>query len=397
MTVRGAVVVLFVGAWGVGCGAEEAGPSADALLDAPPEGAGLQLAMDESLEPGEEATYCQAFVVPEGERYEVARFVHRYSEGSHHLLVFRTNFTLEEAAERSTPYECATINFAYPVAYAAQASEGEMEFPEGVALFFEPGEVLLVQSHYLNATPAPLEAQVRVNLWKTTAPAEIEAGTLFFYDWAIVVPPGESTARMHCVIPEDIELVFAMSHMHRRGVAYDSRIVGGEAPSPGDSLYATTAWEEVQPAQFAPGVSIRAGQAIDYECRYRNDEGRTIIEGPSAIDNEMCMFVGTYFPKLDPEVEACLTPGSGPQFSGTSSCGEAVACAQAATDELEGEQCLVDTCAASSAALSGFGGCMFDHCVEVCGVNGSGTEECQSCIAYHCVEEYLACDAATCD
>lgn len=396
MKVRGAVAVVLMGAGIWACGTEDGAP-ADVLLAAPPEGAGLQLAMNETLAPGEEATYCQAFVMPDDGRYEVAKFEHRYSEGSHHMLVFRTDLTADEATDMMQPYDCETINFTFPVAYAAQSAEGEQAFPDGVALFFEPGEVLLVQSHYLNATTEQLDTEVRVNLWKSASPAEIEAGTLFFYDWAIVVPPGESTARMHCIIPEDITLVFAMSHMHRRGVGYDSWLVDADAPRPEGSLYATTAWEEVQPTQYEPGVEVRAGQAIDYECRYRNEEGRTIIEGPSAVDNEMCMFVGTYYPKLTPDVESCLSPGSGPQFEGTSTCSEAIACAQGATSELEGEECLVDTCAASSAALSGFGGCMFANCVDQCGVNGSGTDECQSCIAYFCVAEYVACSEATCD
>lgn len=395
MIVRSMVTAAVLAVGIAGCTEDAASPSG-ALLDAPAEGEGLQLAMHVPLAPGEEATYCQSFVVPEGEVYEVSRFVHRYSEGSHHLLVYRTDMTAEEAAAHATPYDCETTQFAYPVAYAAQTSEGELAFPDDVALFFQPGEVLLLQAHYLNATPDALEANVALNLWKNEGHAATEAGTLFFYDWAIVVPPGESTASMHCIIPEDINLVFAMSHMHRRGIGYDSRIVG-EQPALEGSLYATTAWEEVSPAQFEPGVTIQAGQAIDYECHYRNNEDRTIIEGPSAIDNEMCMFVGTYYPKLEPEVESCLFPGSGPRFNGTSSCGEAIACAQNSTTDLEGEQCLVDTCASSSVPLAAFGGCMFRNCVDQCGVNGSGADDCQACIAYNCIDEYVACSDATCE
>lgn len=61
------------------------------LLAPPPATAGTQLVMKAPIAPGEEKTLCQYFVLPDlpgGE--DVIRFEHRYTPGSHHLVLLET-------------------------------------------------------------------------------------------------------------------------------------------------------------------------------------------------------------------------------------------------------------------------------------------------------------------
>lgn len=372
------------------CGSNDDDDRGGELLVAPPEGRGIQLSMATAVEAGEEKTTCRV-IAPAGEPLRIGRFEHRYTQGSHHMLVLRGAPPPEVVGDE--PFECSQLNIS-EVVYAAQTAEGEMTLPDGVALTLGTDLPLILQTHYLNATDHRLQADARVNLW-TVEDATIEAGTLFLYDWAIVVPAGgEATARMRCEIPEDVTLLAGMSHMHRRGVGYEAtldRANGGASEVEPETLFATTAWEDVVFDQYEPQVAISAGDAIEFHCDYRNHEDRAIIEGPSADANEMCMFIGLYYPKLGPDVEACLVGDSGPVRAGTMTCGQALGCE--ADDELGAEQCSLDVCAASSSSLNAVANCQIARCGAEC--NGGG--DCQACMMDACSTELTTCFAAGCE
>ncbi|MBZ0232708.1 MAG: hypothetical protein K8M05_10295, partial [Deltaproteobacteria bacterium] len=365
------------------------------LLEAPPPGSGRQLAMDVAIAPGQETEQCQYVVVDE--RVDIARFEHAYTRGSHHLLLYQTGFAPSEVSlER---FDCTGAQFTElgvaGIAYAAQVPNGDLAYPTDVALRAEAGAVLLVQTHYLNASAEPLDAQVRLNLWYAPAPAPVLAGTLFFYDWAIHVPAGEPvTAHMRCNIPADVNLVFGMSHMHRRGVGYRAVLEDASANAAPTELFATTDWEGVEPRRYAPELAVAAGSVIDYRCDFQGEAGRDIVEGPSAEANEMCMFVASYYPRLDTPTELCAGPGSGPVFTGTQACGDTVTCVREAGDDaIATEACLVDTCAASSAPAVELMKCINFQCAAPC---AQGEAACDTCALNTCGDQLSACYSAGC-
>jgi hypothetical protein len=363
------------------------------LLAPPPAGQGTQLRMAATIAPGDEVEYCQYVALTE--HVDVARFEHRYSTGSHHLVLYATTLTAEDVANDTAMYECATRpdQKTAGVIYAAQVDGGDLSFPAGVGMPFEPGQVVMLQSHYLNASGAALDADVRLNLWGSTVPVEHEAGNIFFYNYMIAVPAhGSARAEMRCTVPEDITLFSGMSHMHRRGVGYRAALTGGDLAEPLE-LYATDDWEHVEPRVYEPALAIGAGQAIEFACDFENEGEETIIEGPSAEANEMCMFVGAYWPRIDAAFESCVSVGSGPMHHGEKTCAEALDCASAAADEVAAEECLVDTCEGSSPALGAFSSCTFYECNAEC-IQGQGG--CEGCVAQHCLDHYLACQEATC-
>jgi hypothetical protein len=277
------------------------------------------------------------------------------------------------------------------VAYGGQTPEGETSYPPGIAIHFDSEQVVLLQSHYLNTTDAAIEAEVSVNLWFATEEITAYAGSLFYYDWAILVPPAPatSTVRMRCVIPEDINVMFVSSHMHRRGVGYRSWLSGGDLTEPME-LFTTDQWEAPDPRIFETPLQISAGQVIEYECDFQNDLPTTVIEGSSAETNEMCMFLAGYYPKLPEAAELCFLGGSGPVKNGAATCAEALTCTQNAVDEVANEACILDTCAASSQPFNDFVLCSFRNgCFD--------QPDPTNCIAANCLTEYQSCQSATCD
>ena len=110
-------------------------------------------------------------------------------------------------------------------------------------------------------------------------------------------------------------------------------------------------------------------------------------------DNEMCMFIASYYPKQDFATEICAGPESGPVFNGTATCGQSVICMISAEDEVSAEECVFQTCSASANPLATLTGCIFDKCAAEC----DGGSACQNCINNFCSVQYDACGAATCE
>lgn len=374
--------LVVAGFISLGCGADETdgGPFQPATLS-----------LTAHVPAGGEVFQCRYFVMPDGPR-DAIRFEHDYTAGSHHILLYPTTLSAEDIAGDNEAFDCNSRGDLAQrgVAYGADEQPvGELTYPEGVGMHFEPGEVVLLEAHYLNVSEQDLHASVSVTMHFADEPVPTRAGTLFYYNWAILVPPspGEATAAMSCVVPDDIQMLYATSHMHRRGVQFRSHLSGGALTEP-MKLHETNDWEAPPADTFWPALPITAGQRINFECDFRNDMPHVVTEGESADTNEMCMFIASYWPQMDADAEFCLVDGSGPVLSGDRTCSQTISCLEQSTDDVSAQQCLAQTCSASSSALSSFVICMDEN---NCWTSGD------SCVENNCLDQYYACAAATCD
>jgi hypothetical protein len=118
-----------------------------------------------------------------------------------------------------------------------------------------------------------------------------QAGSLFFLNPAIDVPPYQTgKAQQTCTLPSEIQLIDVVSHMHRFGTAFVATTDSGQ------TLYQTNDWEEPVPAQFQPALTLAPGTKITYTCSYQNTLGQSLSFGESAVNDEMCILSGTYYP-----------------------------------------------------------------------------------------------------
>jgi hypothetical protein len=375
-----------------GCADDPSPPTTTTgILAPPPAEQGIQLSLVHAMDPGREVHWCKYFVLDQP--MDVAKFDHAYSEGSHHILVYTTPFTAE-TVPTTTDFSCEngageTFN---GIAYAGAVESGALEFPTGVGFHFDAGAVILIEGHYLNAGDVPMDAEVAINLWKTSSPPAQQAGTLFFYDNNIYVPAnGAFTARMSCEISHDIQVVSMLSHMHSRGVRYTAKATTAGQTRP---LLATNQWLNPEPMQLTTPLHLAGGTWIDYECSYRDTTGIAVMEGQNKTENEMCMLIGAYWPRMDLGHEFCAARGSGSVFSGTASCGQTLGCMQSATSALAAEQCAVNTCEKSSSALGAFQSCVFQQCITTGACTGP---DCGACGAQRCGAAIDACIASTCN
>jgi hypothetical protein len=332
---------------------------------------------------------------------------HEYTVGSHHLLIYRTNLTSIPAGEASPTlggcYE-GTADYMSTITgavYPAATPTGELTMPPGVGLPFSANEIFLFQVHYLNATATPIDAHVSVHLTTQTTPVQQNAGVIFFYDPFIYVPQGagSAVASMRCPIPQNITMFTEGSHYHARGVNYQAYLDTPSAPA-SSPFYTSNNW--ASPTIQLDTMQVEAGSYIRYYCDYDNTQGtQDYIQGPSAEYNEMCMYIGLYYPAMDPADEQCE---SGDTYgTGTTSCTDTLNCLSACPPDDAGaqginfsqciQQCFVASCPNASAPLLAALNCIQSSCSSQCATQGS---ECTSCITASCASQYEACASATC-
>jgi hypothetical protein len=394
-------------------GGTAGGGGGDDLLAPPAAGQGVQFKMVSHIEAGQEIERCQLFVAPEG-----GLFVHkdevRFTAGSHHVLLYNTPYATIPtknshgvAVDAAKIHDCANgATDAWDVTgviAGSQSSNGNTimgELPDGVAITVAPGAVLLMDTHYLNASPAGLSADARINLYSIPqAEVKTEAGILFYYNPFIQVPAnGSSTARMRCPVSKDITIPRLQSHMHRRGVGFAAELTDGTGAKISE-VYTSATWEQVPAKNYDPLLTIKAGQALDYHCDYHNSEARDVTQGRSTKD-EMCMLIGPYFPR-DQALENCADETGQPAATwiggGTTTCNDTISCLAGAGSEDAFYGCVVDSCSGASDQVSAVLRCQMTAghgaCDTACSGNGA---DCLTCLATACASEVSDCQAATC-
>jgi hypothetical protein len=316
---------------------EPAEPAAGcAGLDlAPPEpGAGIQISMETMFSPGQEEEMCRFFHVDgplavnwtEGLR----------TPGSHHGIVHKTSLTeLPTEDAYGSPWDsreaipCSRVNGGsvgiIANSFAARTYEptgnpvAKGVLPHDVALMVGAGEVLLLVFHMANTTDRSERACCKVNL-HTIPEAQVreEAGLLSWFDPFIPVPAaGAASAEFACPITRDVWLASAVSHMHSRGVGYEASLIEGDPlvlPDTLDVLHEFTDWREPVPTVFPNAVELTQGQWLKWRCDYENPEPRDIAQGNQTTD-EMCQFIGVYWPK-SPEMDRCSDDPGFPSLFG---------------------------------------------------------------------------------
>jgi hypothetical protein len=280
---------------------------------------GVQFKTALSLAAGEEREVCQLVKLDRDLNLNWSQGY--YTTGSHHALVRRTEYkdsipetTLDgQTLDGTKVHTCETPSALWkagetiaggrPVSQKISDSLDQGVLPEDVAFKLVKGEYVLTNFHMLNATKKPLTACYKANLHGIPAErVKREAGSIFWYNPFITVAGrSQSTARMACQIPENITLATSVSHAHKRLASYTASLLTGD-PAKGGSevrrLYEGSAWDTPPVNIFSPPLELSKGQWIDYQCHFSNPEDRNVAQGFHTTD-EMCMFIGAYWPKLE--------------------------------------------------------------------------------------------------
>jgi hypothetical protein len=377
----------------------------------------VKLEMKLTIPAGGETHRCQLVQIPNREVF-VNGLEHHYTKGSHHFLLYSTTLKSIPAGEEGQT-ECPNgdegpFKYSAGLMYATQTADGSVPFPDGVGMHLDPGAVYLMQSHYINSSKAPLDATATLTFRTTTADkVKVRAAPFLFFNPFIYVPAksvGKSTVNS-CGVPADVSILTAFSHYHQRGTKMTVYRDPDSTTLSTNVLYTSHDWEN--PELLKGPIEIKKGERIRFQCDYDNTAGDThVIQGPRAAANEMCAFVGIYYPELP---STPIGPGNKDFWNcgyerkiteiGTkSTCLDLAQCLQAcpATDAPRfhpggvdiGEcwqKCVADACPNALSKVFPLSSCQSAKCAEEC-----KTGNCLACITTKCADEFNSCSSHTC-
>ena len=273
----------------------------------------IEFEMDIEVPVGAEMLKCIYAQMPTDRVTAIGSAESHYTPGSHHLLVYRSDLTSIPANGQGI-WDCKDGAWSLHergAYYEAQQPDAMRALPEGIAHKFQPGEVIIIQSHYINTTQQDIPAHVAFQMHQVEFESVAqEAGTLFFDDLNVSVPAhSRASVTMTCPILDDINPALLWSHMHKRGVHFVATTDDPEAAEALGTLYESSDWSEPQPREYPtdPPVVLHAGSHISFTCEYQNDSDAAFMFGQSAETNEMCILHGMYWPRMTFVGETCLT------------------------------------------------------------------------------------------
>jgi hypothetical protein len=280
----------------------------------PPPGAlpDIQFEMQSEVPPGGETLMCMYAAMPTDRGViAVPSAESRFTPGSHHLLAYRTDLTAIPQGQTGV-WACRDGSWMVHQKgsyYEAQQPESRRDLPPGVAHRFAPGEVVILQTHYLNPATDVLLAHAQLTLHTVELSAvPNEAGSIIFTDVNISIPAGgKSRSTMTCTLPTDFNPALLWSHMHKQGSNFIATTDDPVAATTLGTLYQENDWEEPHPRTypFNPPVTLHAGTHITFSCDFMNPTSTTITFGQSAETNEMCILHGMYWPRMTASAEQC--------------------------------------------------------------------------------------------
>jgi hypothetical protein len=280
----------------------------------PPPGslADIQFNMQSDVPPGGETLMCMFAAMPTDRGViAVPSAESKFTPGSHHLLAYRTDLTAIPDGQTGIwrCYDGTWMIHQKGSYYEAQQPESRRDLPPGVAHRFNPGEVVLIQTHYLNPSTEVLAAHAQLTLHTIElAMVPNEAGSIIFTDANISVPAGgKSRSTMTCTLPTDFNPALLWSHMHKQGINFVATTDDPAAAATLGTLYEEKDWSEPHPRAYPynPPATLHAGTHITFSCDFQNPTTSTLTFGQSAETNEMCILHGMYWPRMAASAEQC--------------------------------------------------------------------------------------------
>jgi hypothetical protein len=263
----------------VGC---DSGPKDVTFVSLPMPVKGFQYKIPPfAVESGKEVQACYFLKIPGAstdefwvDRYELAQ-----TTGSHHMNIFRVN-TLKNLKPNADDApvvngECfVSSNWSdWPlVVNTQQDGVVDWKLPTDVGAKFKGGELLMLQTHWVNATTqkTPAMAQVVANFHSPAQKPANELATMFVTNQNIRICPGDvgKSFTKSCTFPSTgVNIVAANGHFHSRGSKFEISPVDSMGNISGATFYTSTSWDD-PPMSRDINVSLPQGGGIQWKCTF---------------------------------------------------------------------------------------------------------------------------------
>ncbi len=228
-----------------------------------------------AVQPGVENTQCVVLRLGNPAPIHVGSIHNTLSNGSHHMIVYRSN----ETVEQTTPFDC-------------------IPFTDTL----DANQMVRIELHYINPTPQPVDV-VATTSFITIDDSQFkqEADFLFIGDPDITIPPNSSTTLgpIFFQLPPEYagSQFFAITgHEHKLGTDVTVSVASSSS-DPGTPVYDVPDWLWSEPATVvsSPPFTVPENGGFRFTCEWTNTTTQTVKFGESAND-EMCFFWAYYYP-----------------------------------------------------------------------------------------------------
>jgi hypothetical protein len=268
--------------------APDAGPGDDA-------GAPITQAITWHQDPDSEILQCHYFKLNTDAAAEIARIKVDFPQGSHHVHVYHASVDVPDHVEDCTNIDWTT----WSLVVGVQTTPIDWTLPQGVTVPITPHEQIMVQVHWLNTTPQPIDREVDLSLYPTeTSTAHL--GVIFGVSKDVYMEPGQSKSVSNFdPIPAGVNITAMMGHFHARGTHYavDLRKAG---ESSGDSIYEASDEQTFEFKRYDPPPVTQSGQGLVYQCDFTNTTTGVLTWGANTATQEHCNMAAYYYPATDP-------------------------------------------------------------------------------------------------
>jgi len=261
------------------------------IVPTPAGGIALYTPIIEDIQPGSDVTYC-TFT---DHVTDSDLFIHT-TQGSqssmgHHSLMF---YTQEPEEPHTAPCGGQAMEKLRQI-LGGGGGEGTSVWipPDNVGVLVPAGSQLVIQTHWINVAPEPVDVQaMMVTLPGTDSPDRIAAGTMTVLDLLFEVPAGaQAETTTQCVFDKDYRMMMTIGHEHEWGthVRADVTRLSGETQLLFDRPF--TPHDVFEPPVDAYPVEnallLAAGDTLQLTCAWDNTTGEAL-----AFPREMCVFFG---------------------------------------------------------------------------------------------------------
>jgi len=251
------------------------------------------------IQPGDNLEMCQWVAPAADTAQDVLDITGFQSATGHHAVLYATTETNFKVGESHPCTVDDMISISFLGGIGGEGSMGSItQLPDGLNFRLPPGQALMANTHWLNATDGVVDGQAVIDLKVQPAsdqrtPADIFAnnGDTFQID-----PNAAGSYDNSCVLKRDLSIAMLTNHMHNYGFSVYSELIHQDGTK--EMLRNDTTWSGEW--QFNPQYTrytreapqmFHAGDTLHTHCEWQNTTSKTL-----SFPDEMCVTIGFYFP-----------------------------------------------------------------------------------------------------
>lgn len=291
------------------CGSSDSGGTAAGGIDATKGGTASVVGSEIQFDSGE-------FEIPAGEsfscfwtpfttdkEYSVIKANAVQAAGGHHVTAY-TAGVIRDPHMQSCSGTTEMADWSFVIGAGGEGTANDFAaLPDGLAIKVPQKKQLLIQIHYINTTGAPMKVRDTMTI-VTTDPSNVKdyAADFVIDDDQWELPPHmETTSTMTCTVPEDIQLVMMLGHMHEEGKHYKL-----EYMEPGETAFklfegyehdwkpAFASHPPTWKREMGTAMKLKKGTKFRQTCTWNNQKSEML-----SFPTEMCIGFGYRFPATE--------------------------------------------------------------------------------------------------